>query len=209
MATGVGGLIVLLGAILSYVAISYGIYLLSKKYEPSLHPAWSWIPVANVYPVVKVSKQPLWWIAVILLAGFVPFIGGLVTLGAIIFIYHKVSERCGRGAGTTACMVFFSVIAFPWLGLSVHKKDTKIAWILGVAALIVSITGSIVVGAGALSGLIKLSKNQDIMDRARAEMMKEIKDNPGMRKQMDEIRAQIEKSNETPPIPSASTSTAE
>ena len=130
---------------MSYVAISYGIYLLSKKYEPSLHPAWSWIPVANVYPVVKISKQPLWWIAVILLAGFVPFIGGLVTLGAIIFIYHKISERCGRGAGTTACMVFFSVIAFPWLGLSVHKKDTKIAWILGVAALIISITGSMVV----------------------------------------------------------------
>lgn len=199
----------LLGAILSYVAISYGIYLLAKKYEPSLHPAWSWVPVANIYPVVKISKQPLWWIAVILLAGFVPVIGGIVTLGAIIFIYHKVSERSGRGAGTTACMIFFSVITFPWLGLSVHKRDTKIAWILGIAALLVSITGSIVVGAGALDGLLKLSKNQDIMDRARSEMMEEIKNNPNMRKQLDEIRAQIEKSSETPPTPTASTSTAE
>lgn len=74
LATGVGGFIVIIGALLSYVAISYGIYLLSKKYEPSLHPAWSWVPVANVYPVVKISQQPLWWIAVILLVGFIPAI---------------------------------------------------------------------------------------------------------------------------------------
>ena len=47
------------------------------------------------------------------------------------------------------------------------------------------------------------------MDRARAEMMKEIKNNPNMRKQMDEIRSQIEESNQVPPTPAAGTSTAE
>lgn len=67
LTAGVGGLVLIIGTILSYVAICYGIYLLAKKYEPSLHPAWSWIPVANIYPAVKVSDQPLWWIAVLIL----------------------------------------------------------------------------------------------------------------------------------------------
>lgn len=200
----------LVAMILSYVAISYGIYLLAKKYESSIHPAWSWIPVAQIYPVVKIAKQPLWWIAVILLAGFVPVVGGLVTVGAIIFIYHKLSERCGRGAGTTACLFFFSVITFPWLGLTVHKRDTKIAWILGIATLLISITGSIVIGAGAIDGILKLSKNQEIMEKARSEMMEEIKNNPSMRKKMEELRLQVESSNQiTVPAPSAGTSTAE
>lgn len=75
LAAGVGGFIVLVGALLSYIAISYGIYLLAKKYEPKVHPAWSWIPVAQIYPLVLVSKQSPWWIAAILLGRFVPIIG--------------------------------------------------------------------------------------------------------------------------------------
>ena len=47
------------------------------------------------------------------------------------------------------------------------------------------------------------------MDRARVEMMKEIKNNPSIREQMDEIRTQIEESNEVLPTPAAGTSTAE
>jgi hypothetical protein len=67
LTTGIGGLVFILGLLLSYVSISYGIFLLSKKYEPMLHPVWSWIPIAQIYPVVQVSGQPLWWIAIILL----------------------------------------------------------------------------------------------------------------------------------------------
>lgn len=96
LAASVGSIILFIGIILSYVAVSYGIYLLAKKYEPSLHTAWSWIPFVNIYPLVKVSRQSLWWIAVLLLAGMVPFIGPIIAIGAAIFIYLKISERAGR-----------------------------------------------------------------------------------------------------------------
>ena len=96
MAAGLGGMLVFLAAILSYIAVAYGIYLLAKKYEPKVHPAWSWIPIVQIYPLVKVSGQPLWWILVLFLGILVPGIGGLITLAACIFIYHKVSERTGR-----------------------------------------------------------------------------------------------------------------
>lgn len=72
---GVGGLLVFVGILLSYIAISYGTYLLAKKYAPKLHAAWSWIPVLQIYPIVRVAEQSPWWIAAILLGQFVPVIG--------------------------------------------------------------------------------------------------------------------------------------
>lgn len=72
LAAGFGGFIILFGILLFYIGISYGIYLLAKKYEPKVHPAWSWIPVAQIYPIVRVSRQSLWWIVGILLGQFVP-----------------------------------------------------------------------------------------------------------------------------------------
>lgn len=74
LAAGLGGLIILAGILFLYIAVSYGIYLLAKKYEPKVHPAWSWIPVVQIYPLVRVSGQSLWWIAAILLGQFVPVI---------------------------------------------------------------------------------------------------------------------------------------
>lgn len=74
LSMGLAGFLVFLGIILSYVAISYGIYLLSRKYAPKMHPAWSWIPVAQIYPLVAVTGQSLWWIAVILLGQFIPIL---------------------------------------------------------------------------------------------------------------------------------------
>lgn len=73
--------------------MSYGIYLLAKKYEPKIHAAWSWIPIAHIYPLVAVSQKPLWLIAVILLAGIIPAIGWLVVLVAIIYVYYGIAKR--------------------------------------------------------------------------------------------------------------------
>lgn len=80
MAAGLGGLLAMVGGILAYVAVSWGTYLLAKKYAPQVHPAWSWIPIAQIYPLVAVSGQPLWWIAVIIIAAFIPVIGQIVAV---------------------------------------------------------------------------------------------------------------------------------
>lgn len=136
LATGIGGLAMVLGILLSYVAISYGTYLLSKKYAPKLHPAWSWIPIAQIYPIVVISGQSPWWILAILLGSIVPVVGPIIVLCSVIYIYYWLAKRLNRDIGTVILLLFFSVIMIPYLGLKAHNKPTTLAWVLGVAAMI-------------------------------------------------------------------------
>jgi len=57
--------------------------------------AWlAWIPIVNVYLVVKMSGAPMWSILLIL-AFIIPFLGGLVTLAAVIWWFWLISEKVG------------------------------------------------------------------------------------------------------------------
>jgi hypothetical protein len=188
LAAWVGGLIAFVGVVLSYIAISYGIYLLAKKYEPKVHPAWSWIPVAQIYPLVLVSKQSPWWIAAILLGRFVPIIGGLIVLGSIIYIYHSVSKRVGKSVGTTLLLLFFSVIMIPYLGLKAHKKSTTPAWILGVASILTLFVGGAMGLAGLAKGVMELEKDYNLTDIAQEKMIEEMKKNPEFQKWLQEAK---------------------
>ena len=52
-----------------------------KTFEKAGQPGWAAIiPIYATVMVVQVSKKPMWWVAVILLAGIIPFFGGLVAL---------------------------------------------------------------------------------------------------------------------------------
>ena len=137
----------------------------------------------------------------------VPVLGPIITLASVIFIYHKISERTGRSYGTTALLLFFSVIMLPWLGLTVNKKDTKIAWALGILALILTSIGVGIAGVGALKGAMHLNRSNDFMDRARNEMMEKIQNNPGMREQMQDLQNKM-MDKTTPTLP-ATTATAQ
>ncbi len=139
--------------------------MLAKKYAPKVHPAWSWIPVAQIYPLVAVSGQSPWWIAGILLGQFVPVIGGLVVVGSILFVFYHLSKRVGGDIGTMLLLFFFSIVMIPYLGLKAHKKSTTPAWVLGVGAIVAQIYPLVV-----------------------ALIMEEIKKNPELQEQMQEAR---------------------
>ena len=196
MATGLGGLILLVGILFSYLAISYGTYLLAKKYAPKLHPAWSWIPVAQIYPIVVVSGQSPWWIAAILLGQFVPVIGGLIVLGSIIYIYYWLSKRVGRDIGTTVLLLFFSVIMIPYLGLKAHGKSTTPAFLLGVGAILALLIGGGIGAAGAARGMMGLEGQYNFMGKTQEKIMEEIKDNPELQRQFQEIKNQMQANTE-------------
>jgi hypothetical protein len=188
MTAGVGWFIVLVGLILSYVATSYGTYLLAKKYAPKLHPAWSWIPVVQIYPLVVVSGQSPWWIAGVLLGQFVPVIGGLVVVGSILFIFYHLSKRVGGDVGTMLLLFFFSIVMLPYLGLKAHKRSTTPAWVLGIGAIIALLIWWGLTAASAARAMVGLQKQYGIIDKAQEKMMEEIKKNPELQKQMEEAR---------------------
>lgn len=127
--------LVFLWAIGTYVANSYGLYLLAKKYEPLVEPAFSWIPILNLYVVLKLSQKSPWWI----LGLFVP----LLNIFTLFYFYHGIAKRTGNGIGTMFLLIFFMPITLPWLGLKAHERKTTIAWVLGVCSIVAITIGYI------------------------------------------------------------------
>ncbi len=188
LAAGLGGLIILAGILFLYIAVSYGIYLLAKKYEPKVHPAWSWIPVVQIYPLVRVSGQSLWWIAAILLGQFVPVIWGIIVLVSLVYVYYYLAKRTGRDIGTTLLLIFFSGIMIPYLGLKAHKKSPTTAWVLGLGSIILIFVGTTMGLAGAGKAMIELEKDYNISGIAQEKMMEEIEKNPELQAQFNEAK---------------------
>lgn len=188
LAAGLGGFIVFVGIVLLYVAISYGIYLLAKKYEPKVHPAWSWIPVVQIYPLVRVSGQSLWWIAGILFGQFVPGIGGIIVLVSLVYVYYHLAKRTGGDIGTTLLLIFFSGIMIPYLGLKANKKSPTAAWVLGLGSIILIFIGTLMGVAGAGKAMLELEKDYNISGIAQEKMMEEMKKNPELQKQFEEAK---------------------
>lgn len=83
----------------------------------------------------------------------------------------------------------------PWLGLSVNKKDTKIAWILGICAILITLIGTALAGIGAVGGVLKLNRTHRFMDKARDEVMKEIQSNPSIREQIKDLEPKTDKAD--------------
>jgi len=125
---GIAGLIVaIIWFIGVYVSTSYGLYLLAKKYEPLIEPAFSWIPILNLYVIIKLSQKSPWWV----LGLFVP----LLNIYTAFFIYHGIAVRTGRGVGTMFLLIFFMPVTLPWLWLKANDRKTTLAWLLGVGGM--------------------------------------------------------------------------
>ncbi len=170
-----------------YIGTSYGIYLLAKKYEPQIHPALSWIPLVNVYPFIKISGQSAWWI----LGLFVPLLNIYVAFNT----NYLLAKRTGRGVGTMFLLVFFNFITLPWLGLTVHKRKTTVAWVLGIIAVL----GYIISLIGMTATIASAGLSTGLNPYVQEEVMEQMRNNPEIREAMEaemqknpEARAAIE-----------------
>lgn len=95
---------------------------MAKKYEPTIHPVMSWIPLVNVYVFARISHKSPWWI----LALLVPFL----NIFAAFYLSYWVAKRTGRDVGTMLLIIFFKGITILWLGLEVNGKKKTLVWIL-------------------------------------------------------------------------------
>lgn len=166
---------------------------MAKKYAPKVHPAWSWIPFAQAYPLVVSAGQSPWWVAAILLGHLIPVVGPIVVLGSIIYIYYSLSLKMKRGVGTTLLLIFFSVVMMPYLGLTAHNKSTTPAWILGVGAILALFIGGGLGAAGIGRAVIGMNGQYDLMDRVRGKMMREINKDPEVQRQLQKLQEEFRK----------------
>jgi uncharacterized membrane protein YoaK (UPF0700 family) len=57
---------------------------------------------------MMIAKKPLWWV----LLFFVPFVNIIV----VVIVLNEISNRFGRGVGTTLGLIFLPFIFWPILG---------------------------------------------------------------------------------------------
>ncbi len=66
------------------------------------------IPIVQLFILMMIAKKPLWWV----LLFFVPFVNIIV----VVIVLNEISNRFGRGVGTTLGLIFLPFIFWPILG---------------------------------------------------------------------------------------------
>ena len=56
-----------------------------------------------------------------MLAGFIPVVGGIITLVVSVIVMNDLSKSFGRGVGMTVLLVLLPFVAFPMLGFGQDK----------------------------------------------------------------------------------------
>ncbi len=94
---GLGAMLATLGIVMFFVALAVYVYtslaLMTIARKTQTEPAWlAWIPLVNVYLMVKVAGLEWWWVLGLLL-GIIPIIGWLASLAWIAYVWWKISEK--------------------------------------------------------------------------------------------------------------------
>lgn len=120
------------GVIGLYLCPSLWVYLLSKKYIPTIHPALSWIPIIRLYPFTKSAWISGWW--------SLSFIGLIVWfLPVYIYVYFKLAKKLWRWIGTIIGLFFLPHFMIAYLGLKDAWKSTWPAWVFGLSGFAIII----------------------------------------------------------------------
>lgn len=78
--------------LLVYVYFAFALMTLAKRTKTEL--AWlAWIPIANIYLITQIAKKEWWWTLVIVFANIVPFIGSLISMAAMVYMYYFIAQR--------------------------------------------------------------------------------------------------------------------
>lgn len=116
--TGLGGMDPMVYSLMLVLWLALAVLMivsLWKLFKKAGKPGWaSIVPFYNTWVMVEIAGLSALWFVLL----FIPF----VNIVAIVFIYNGIAKAFGKGAGTTALMIFFPYVMFPYLGLS--KKVT-------------------------------------------------------------------------------------
>lgn len=103
---GAVGLVILIVPLAIVVAIIAGMW---KAFAKAGQPGWAAIiPIYNVYVMLKIGDDPVWW----LIGLFIPF----VNLIVIILVSIHIAEAFGQGAGFGLGLAFLGFVFWPLLG---------------------------------------------------------------------------------------------
>lgn len=105
--------------IIFYVLFSYSLMKIAQKTKTD--NAWlAWIPLVNIILMAQMAGKEWWWGLIALLIGLIPFIGGLISAGLIVYFFWNICEKLNKPAPLSLLMLipFVNLIFVMYLGLS-------------------------------------------------------------------------------------------
>ena len=108
-----------LGLIIGLAVYAFVCYCLKRiclkaGHEPG---AIIWIPIAQFVPMLTVAELPLWWIILLLIP--------CVNIFVIFYVWHKILERLGHGAGFLIGIIFLPFIFIPLLAFDQSPNQVE------------------------------------------------------------------------------------
>jgi hypothetical protein len=115
---GSGGLFAAMGAVFwlffigLYLFFGWLLYRIAINAGQRQNAWWAFIPILNVFLVIKAAQKPLWW--------FVFFLVPFVNLIIMVILFWKVAEFCGKNGiwGVLMLVPFVNIVAMFVLAFS-------------------------------------------------------------------------------------------
>lgn len=99
---GIFGFLVIFGLIYYLV---FAISLMKIAQRTKTPYAWlAFIPIANMFLIANIAKQP-WWLALIaIIVSLIPFVG-IVSVAIMVFFFWKICERLKKPGALSLLMI--------------------------------------------------------------------------------------------------------
>lgn len=102
-----------------YIYMAIALMAIAKKTKTK--NGWlAFIPIANIYLMTQIAKVSGWW-TLIILAAWVPFIGGLAVTAVTIYLWWLIAERVGK-PGWWGILMIIPIVNFIIIGLLAWGK---------------------------------------------------------------------------------------
>jgi len=83
--------------------------------------AWmGWFPILQVFTIAMAARKPWWWGLIAILVAFIPFIGVIVTLIIIAWLFMAIAKRLGHPewVGILTVIPVVNLVVYYYLALA-------------------------------------------------------------------------------------------
>ncbi len=102
-----------------YVYMAYALQLVAKK-TSTLKTWWAWVPIANIFLLVKIAQKSYWWV----LWSLIPIVNLVIT--AILWMRVAVRLEKPKWLGILAAIPFVNFVAIGYLAFSKEHQEPKV-----------------------------------------------------------------------------------
>ncbi|MBW2966355.1 hypothetical protein KY342_04595 [Candidatus Woesearchaeota archaeon] len=106
--------------IILYVYTSLALMTIAKKTNTA-HAWFAWIPILNIYLMMRIADARIWTFIIFLIAGLIPIIGWLIILAIMIMWWWGIAKARNK-SGILGILMLIPVLNLIILGYLAWSK---------------------------------------------------------------------------------------